>query len=88
MQAEAEHIKRAESLQSEEDQQSKINSRQRKALNNIHQFMIPTHMLNRRRSAHKRSTETAKTKEATDFSKSEAEMVDVVDHTSARDFNH
>ena len=40
---------------------------------------IPAHRLNRSRSALKRSTKTVKTREATDFSKSEAEMVDVMD---------
>ena len=39
--------------------------------------------------AHSRDQQkTSKTKEATDFSKSEAELVDVMDHTPARDFNH
>ena len=47
-------------------------------LNSIHQLKIPAHMLNRR-SAHKRSTETAKTKEAKNFIKSEAQLVDVMD---------
>ena len=48
--------KHVESLQSEEDQQSKINSTQRRAtglttlLNSIHQFKIPAHMLNQSRS--------------------------------------
>ena len=60
-------------------------------LNNIHQFKIPAHRLNRSRSAqeiHKHVSDgiraenepkTAKTKEAKDFSKSEAELVDVTD---------
>ena len=36
-------------------------------------------MLNRSRSAHENKPKTVKTKEAKDFSKSEAELVDVVD---------
>ena len=49
-------------------------------LNNIHQFKIPAHMLNRRRIAQEiNKPKTAKTKGAKDFSKSEAEMVDVMD---------
>ena len=49
MQEEAEHSKRAESLQSEGDQQSEIN-KIGTVLNNSHQFKIPEHMLNRNRS--------------------------------------
>ena len=57
VQTEAEHIKRAESLQSEGDQQSEINLARGKqpeiatALNNIPQFKIPAHMPNRSKSA-------------------------------------
>ena len=56
MQAEAEHSKRAEGLQSEEDQQSKINRHEESneiatVLNNSYQFKIPEHMLNRNRSS-------------------------------------
>ena len=50
MQAEAEHSKRAESLQSEGDQQSEIN-KIGTVLNNSHQFKILAHRLNRSRSA-------------------------------------
>ena len=60
-------------------------------MNNIHQFKIPAHKLNRSRSAQEinkhvsddvraeNKPKTAKIKEAKDFSKSEAEMVDVMD---------
>ena len=63
-------------------------------LNSIHQNKIPAHMLNRSRSAYKMATSMSqtvstsiplrtsailKTKEAKDFSKSEAELVDVMD---------
>ena len=82
--------------QSEGDQQSKINSPRRRETrlgvsNNIHQFKIPAHRLNRSRSAQEinkhvsdgvraeNKPKTAKTEEAKDFSKSEAELVDVMD---------
>ena len=60
-------------------------------LNNIHQFKIPAHRLNRSRSAQETNKhvsdgvraenkpKTAKPKEAKDFFKSEAEMEDVTD---------
>ena len=60
-------------------------------LNNIHQLKIPVHRLNRSRSAQEinkhvadgvraeNKPKTAKTKEAKDFIKSEAELVEVMD---------
>ena len=76
------------SCRSEGDQQSnKIAT----VMNNIHQFKIPAHRLNRSRSAQEinkhvsddvraeNKPKTAKTKEAKDFNKSEAELVDVMD---------
>ena len=60
-------------------------------MNNIHQFKIPAQRLNRSRSAQEinkhvsdgvravKKPQTAKTKEAKDFSKSEAILVDVMD---------
>ena len=60
-------------------------------LNNIHQFKILAHRLNRSRNAQEinkhvsdgfraeNKPKTAKTKEAKDFRKSEAELVDVMD---------
>ena len=60
-------------------------------MNNIHQFKIPAHRLNRSRSAQEinkhvsddvraeNKPKTAKTKEAKDFNTSEAELVDVMD---------
>ena len=61
---------------SEEDQQSKIAT----VLKSIHQFKIPAHMLNRSRSAQEMNKlETVRTKEAKNFSKSEFELVDVMD---------
>ena len=60
-------------------------------MNNIHQLKIPAHRLNRSRSAQEinkyvsddvraeNKPKTAKTTEAKDFSKSEAELVDVTD---------
>ena len=49
-------------------------------LNSIHQFKIPAHMPNRSRSAQEiNKLKTVKTKEAKNFSKSEAELVDVMD---------
>ena len=60
-------------------------------MNNIHQLKIPAHRLNRSRSAQEinkyvsddvraeNKPKTAKTKEAKDLSKSEAELVDVTD---------
>ena len=48
-------------------------------MNNIHQFKIPAHILNRSRSAHENKPKTMKTEEAKDFRKSEAELVDVMD---------
>ena len=49
-------------------------------LNNIHQFKIPALRLNRSRSAQEiNKLKTVKTKEAKDYSKSETEMVDVMD---------
>ena len=60
-------------------------------MNNSHQFKIPAHRLDRSRSAQEinkhvsddvraeNKPTTAKTKEAKDFNKSEAELVDVMD---------
>ena len=58
-------------------------------LNSIHQFKIPAHMVNRSRSAQEinqfhlrqeiNKPKTVKTQEAKNFSKSEAELVDVMD---------
>ena len=49
-------------------------------MNSIHQVKIPAHMLNRSRSAQEiNKLKTVKTKEAKNFSKSEAELVDVMD---------
>ena len=92
MQAEAEHIKRAESLQSEGDQQSEIKSTQRRATR-LRQCWTTCISSRSRRTgsteaeALKRSTsmspavsaKTVKTEEAKDVSKSETEMVDVTD---------
>ena len=76
------------SCRSEGDQQSnKIAT----VMNNIHQLKIPAHRLNRSTSAQEinkhvsddvraeNKPKIAKTKEAKDFSKSEAELVDVMD---------
>ena len=60
-------------------------------MNSNHQFMIPARMLNRNRSAQEinkhvsdgfraeNKPKTSKTEETKDFSKSESEMVDVMD---------
>ena len=49
-------------------------------LNSIHQFKIQAHRLDRSRSAQEiNKPKTAKTKKAKDFSKSEAELEDVID---------
>ena len=49
-------------------------------MNNIHQLKIAAHRLNRSRSAQEiNKPKTAKTKEAKDFSKSETELVGVMD---------
>ena len=69
-------------------------------LNNIHHFKIPAHRLHRSRSAQEinkhvsdgvraeNKPKTAKTKEAKDFSKSEAELVDAMDSFQRTYFNH
>ena len=60
-------------------------------MNNIHQFKIPAHRVNRSRSAQEidkhisndvraeNKPKTAKIKEAKDFNKSEAKLIDVMD---------